>query len=164
MAALGVACRFRMTTRFAGAEAFGLGHFPVCRISEFSGPDLNPNGVPPAPSNLARSGEQAKMLPILAATFVAYKGRKRLTLETREFESPYCVKIETGSGHSATIQIAVLTPKQLEVFLQTEFKRLAQEAGVKGARIHVERAVAADYDQVLREVSACLQSATKRAA
>jgi hypothetical protein len=35
---------------------------------------------------------------------------------------------------------------------------------VKGARIHVERAVAADYDQVLREVSACLLSATKRAA
>jgi len=41
---------------------------------------------------------------------------------------------------------------------------LAQEAGVQGARIHVERAVAADYEQVLREVSACLQSAKKRAA
>src|ERR1051326_5175346 len=36
----------------------------------------------------------------------------------------------------------ILTSKQLEVFLQTEFKRLAQEAGVKGGRIHVERAVA----------------------
>jgi len=100
----------------------------------------------------------------LPTTFVAKKGRKRLTLETQQFESPYCVKIETGSGHSATIQVAFLTPKQLEVFLQTEFKRLAQEAGVKGARIHVERAVAADYEQVLREVSACLRSATKRAA
>ncbi len=88
-----------------------------------------------------------------------------MTLETQQFEFPYCVKIETGSGHSATIQVAFLTPKQLEVFLQTEFKRLAQEAGVKGARIHVERAIAADYDQVLREVSACLRSsATKRAA
>lgn len=84
--------------------------------------------------------------------------------QTQQFESPYCVKIETGSGHSSTIQVAFLTPKQLEVFLQTEFKRLAQEAGVKGARIHVERAVAADYEQVLREVSACLRSATKRAA
>ena len=87
-----------------------------------------------------------------------------MALETQQFESPYCVKIETGSGHSATIQIAVLTPKQLGEFLQTEFKRLAQEAGVQGVRIHVERAVAADYEQVLREVSACLKSATKRAA
>ena len=87
-----------------------------------------------------------------------------MTLEIQQFESPYCVKIETGSGQSATIQVAFLTPKELELFLQTEFKRLAQEAGVKGARIHVERAVAADYDQVLREVSACLQSAKKRAA
>lgn len=87
-----------------------------------------------------------------------------MTPETQQFESPYCLKIETGSGPSATIQVAFLTPKQLEVFLQTDFKRLAQEAGVKGARIHVERAVAADYDQVLREVSACLLSATKRAA
>lgn len=87
-----------------------------------------------------------------------------MTLETQQFESPYCLKIETGNGHSATIQIAVLTPKQLEVFLQTEFKQLVQEAGVKGARIHVERAVAADYEQVLRQVSECLRSATKRVA
>jgi hypothetical protein len=29
---------------------------------------------------------------------------------------------------------------------------------VKGARIHVERAVAADYEQVIREVAACLRS------
>jgi hypothetical protein len=54
--------------------------------------------------------------------------------------------------------LAVLTPKQLEVFLQIDFKRLAQEAGVKGARIHAERAVAADYDQVIREVATCLRS------
>lgn len=87
-----------------------------------------------------------------------------MTLENQQFESPYCVKIETASGQSATIQVAFLTPKELEVFLQTEFKRLAQESGVKGARIHVERAVAADYQQVLREVQACLLSATKRAA
>jgi hypothetical protein len=79
-------------------------------------------------------------------------------------ESPYCLKIETATGQSSTVPIAFLTSKQLEVFLQTEFKRLAQEAGVKGARIHVERAIAADYEQVLREVSACLQSAKKRAA
>jgi len=84
--------------------------------------------------------------------------------EPQQSESPYCVKIETATGQSSTVPIAFLTSKQLEVFLQTEFKRLAQEAGVQGARIHVERAVAADYDQVLREVSACLLSAKKRAA
>ena len=49
---------------------------------------------------------------------------------------------------------------QVEVFLQIEFKRLAQEAGVKGARIHVERAIAADYELVIREVAPCLRSAT----
>jgi hypothetical protein len=47
----------------------------------------------------------------------------------------------------------------LEDFLQIEFKKLAEEAGVKGARVHVERAVAADYEQVIREVAACLRSA-----
>ena len=87
-----------------------------------------------------------------------------MTPETQQSESPYCVKIETAAGQSSTVPIAVLTAKQLEVFLQTEFKRLAQEAGVKGARIHVERAIAADYEQVLREVSACLLSAKKRVA
>ena len=84
--------------------------------------------------------------------------------ETQQSESPYCVKIETATGKSTTVPIAVLTPKQLEVFLQSEFKRLAQEAGVKGARIHVERAIAADYEQVLREVTACLSSAKTRVA
>src|SRR6266705_2597958 len=78
--------------------------------------------------------------------------------ETQQSESPYCVKIETETGQSATVPIAVLTPKQLEVFLTTEFKRLVQEAGVKGVRIHVERAIAADYEQVLRAVTACLSS------
>lgn len=87
-----------------------------------------------------------------------------MTPEMQQSESPYCVKIETATGQSSTVPIAVLTAKQLEVFLQTEFKRLAEEAGVKGARIHVERAIAADYEQVLREVSACLLSAKKRVA
>jgi len=41
---------------------------------------------------------------------------------------------------------------------------LAQEAGVKGARVHVERAVAADYEQVIREVAAWLGSAKTRVA
>jgi hypothetical protein len=84
--------------------------------------------------------------------------------ETQQSESAYCVKIETETGQSATVPIAVLTPKQLEVFLTSEFKRLAQEAGVKGVRIHVERAIAADYEQVLREVMACLVLAKALAA
>ena len=87
-----------------------------------------------------------------------------MTPETQQFESPYCVRIETETGKSSTVPIVVLTSKQLEVFLQTEFKRLAQEAGVKGARIHVERATAADYEQVLREVAACLSAAKARVA
>ena len=81
--------------------------------------------------------------------------------ETQQFESPYCVMIETETGQSSTFPICFLTPKQLEVFLQSEFKKLALEAGVKGARIHVERAIVADYEQVLREVTACLFSAKK---
>ena len=93
-----------------------------------------------------------------------HKGVCRMNLETQQSESPYCVKIETETGQSATVPIAVLTPKQLEVFLQSEFKRLVQEAGVKGVRIHVEWAIAADYEQVLREVTACLSSAKARAA
>jgi hypothetical protein len=84
--------------------------------------------------------------------------------ETQESESPYCVKIETETGQSATVPIAILTPKQLEVFLQSEFKSLAQEAGVRGVRIHVERAIAADYEQVLREVKAFLSTEKIRAA
>ena len=82
-----------------------------------------------------------------------------MTPDTQYSESPYCVKIETATGQSSTVPIAILTSKQLEAFLQTEFKRLAQEAGVKGARVHVERAMAADYDHVIREVEACLRSA-----
>ena len=85
-----------------------------------------------------------------------------MTPDIQHSESPYCVKIETATGQSTTVPIAVLTPKQLEVFLQTEFKRLAQEAGVKGARVHVERAMAADYEYVIRAVEACLQSAKSK--
>jgi hypothetical protein len=82
-----------------------------------------------------------------------------MTQETQQSESPYSVKIETATGRSTIVPIAVLTPKQLDDFLQIEFKRLAQEAGVKGARVHVQRTVAADYEQVIREVAACLRSA-----
>jgi len=77
--------------------------------------------------------------------------------EAEQPEYPYSVKIESPTGQSATVSV-VLTPKQVENILQFEFKRLAQEAGVKGARIHVERATPADYQRVVREVTECLRS------
>ena len=84
--------------------------------------------------------------------------------ETQHPEYPYSVKIETPTGQSTTVPITFLTAKQVEDFLQFEFKRLAQDAGVKGARIHVERAVTADYEKFIREVKACLRSATANGA
>jgi len=87
-----------------------------------------------------------------------------MTPEAQQSECPYSVKIETTAGRSTTIPFALLTPKQLEDFLQIEFKRLSQEAGTKGARVHVERAVAADYEQVIREVGASLRSGKASAA
>ncbi len=80
--------------------------------------------------------------------------------ETQHSEHPYSVKIETSTGHVADVPLALLTPQQIENFLQSDFKRLVQEAGVKGARIHVERAVAADYEKVLRDVAAHLRTST----
>jgi hypothetical protein len=87
-----------------------------------------------------------------------------MTSETQQSESPYSIKIETAMGRSTTVPIAVLTPEQLKDFLQIDFKRVAQEAGAKGARVHVERAVAADYEQVIQEVATCLRSAKASAA
>ncbi|MBV8052156.1 MAG: hypothetical protein JOZ80_13250 [Acidobacteriaceae bacterium] len=87
-----------------------------------------------------------------------------MTQEAQQSESPYSVKIETATGRPTTIPIAVLTPKQLQDFLQIDFKRLAEEAGVKDVRVHVERAVAADYEQVIREVADGLRSANARVA
>ena len=54
-----------------------------------------------------------------------------MTPEAQQSESPYAVKIETAAGKSTTVPIAVLTAKELEVFLQVDFKKLAQEAGVR---------------------------------
>ncbi len=78
--------------------------------------------------------------------------------EIREAEYPYAVKIETSTGQYADVPLAFMTPKQIEDFLQVDFKRLVQEAGIKGARLHVERATTADYQKVLSEVSAYLRS------
>ncbi len=87
-----------------------------------------------------------------------------MTPEMQQAEYPYCVKIETSTGHSANVPIAFLTAKQVENFLQFDFKRLVQEAGIKGARISVERATTADYEKVLREMAECLRNATGKAA
>ncbi len=87
-----------------------------------------------------------------------------MTPEVQQAEFPYLVKIETSTGHSATVPIAFLTPKQIESFFQFDFKRLVEEAGVRGARICVERASTADYEKVLREIAAYLRTATTRVA
>ncbi len=79
-------------------------------------------------------------------------------------EYPYLLKIETSTGHSTTVPFAFLTRQQIENFIQVDFKRLVQEAGVKGARVHVERASTADYDKVLQDFTACLRSAPAKAA
>lgn len=84
--------------------------------------------------------------------------------QTPQAEFPYRVRIETSSGKSADVPIAFLTKKQIEDFLQVDFKRLMQEAGMTGARIHVERAVTADYDKVLSEIGACLRSSMAKVA
>jgi hypothetical protein len=81
-----------------------------------------------------------------------------MSTEAQQPEYPYFVKIETSAGQSANVPIAFLTRQQVENFLQFDFKRLVQEAGIKGARIHVERATTADYDKVLGEITACLRS------
>ena len=76
---------------------------------------------------------------------------------------PYSVKIETPTGKSATLPVTFLTPKQAEQ-VQVEFKRLAHEAGIKGARINVQRVVADDYEKVISEAKACLRTAMPKAA
>ena len=75
-----------------------------------------------------------------------------MTPEAQPAEYPYFVKIETSTGQTATVGIAFLTPKQVENFFQVDFKRLAQEAGVKGV------AFCAATTKVLDEVTACLRT------
>lgn len=87
-----------------------------------------------------------------------------MNVEAQHPEFPYFVKIETSTGQSANVPIAFLTREQVANFLQFDFKRLVEEAGIKGARIHVERATTADYDKVLGEVSACLRTAQGKVA
>ena len=84
--------------------------------------------------------------------------------ETQAAELPFFVKIETANGKTTTVPIAFMTRQQVETFLQTDFKRLVSEAGIKGARIFIERAQTADYQKVLDEVGSSLRAAAGRAA
>ncbi len=83
--------------------------------------------------------------------------------KTRQFLQPYSVKIETATGKSTTLPVTLLTPKQAEE-VQVEFKRLAQDASIKGARINVQRVTADDYEKVIHEAKACLRNAMAKAA
>jgi hypothetical protein len=86
-----------------------------------------------------------------------------MSQEVQQTEYAYFVRIET-STKSTDIPVAFLTRQQLANFLQFDFKRLVEEAGIKGARIHVERATTADYEKVLGDIAACLRTASIKAA
>lgn len=83
--------------------------------------------------------------------------------ETQQPLHPYSVKIETPMGECATLPLTLLTSKQVED-VQIEFKRSAHEAGIKGARITVQRIAADDYEKVIREAKACLRNVMTKAA
>lgn len=86
-----------------------------------------------------------------------------MSLETQKVEYPYTLKIETSTGQSVTVPIAFLTREQLAKFLRSDFKRITEEAGVKGNRVHVEQTATADYDNGLQEVAAYLRRASVKA-
>ena len=83
--------------------------------------------------------------------------------EVQHVEYPFTLKIETATGQSVTVPIAFLTRQQVAEFLQSDFKRLTQEAGARGARVHIEQALTADYNSVLQEVSAYLRRSALKA-
>lgn len=87
-----------------------------------------------------------------------------MAAETQQPEFPYAVKVETPTGQTASVPIAFLTRQQVEKFVQSDFKRLAEEAGIKGSRVVVERAETADYDKVLGEIGGCLRGAREKVA
>ena len=87
-----------------------------------------------------------------------------MTQQMQQSEYPYVLTIETSPLHSTTVPIAFLTAGESESFLQNDFKRLVEAAGLKGVRVHIERAPTADYDKVLVDVAAHLRTAATRAA
>ena len=86
-----------------------------------------------------------------------------MTAKTPQPFFPYSVKINTATGTDATLPITLLTPKQAEE-LQVEFKKIAHDAGARGARISVRRLAVDDYDEVLHEAKACMRKAMPKAA
>ncbi len=80
--------------------------------------------------------------------------------ELQQQEFPYYLKIETATGLSLDLRIAFMTRRQIEDFLQFDFKRLVQEAGLQGARVHVQQAPTVDYERALDEIAVCFRSAT----
>ena len=87
-----------------------------------------------------------------------------MSSEAQKIEYPFTLKIETSTGQSVTVPIAFLTCDQVSKLLQSDFKRIAEEAGVKGSRVQVEQAVTANYENVLQEVAAHLRrTAMKKA-
>ena len=86
-----------------------------------------------------------------------------MSLETKNIEYPYTLKIETSTGQSVTVPIAFLTREQVAKFLQSDFKRITEESGARGTRVQVEQAITADYDKVLQEVTAYLRRASLKA-
>ena len=86
-----------------------------------------------------------------------------MTARTPQPLIPYSVKIITATGTDATLPITLLTPKQDEE-LQVEFKKIAHDAGARGARISVQRLAVDDYDKVLHEAKACMRKAAPKAA
>ena len=86
-----------------------------------------------------------------------------MTARTPQPLFPYSVKIDTASGTDVTLPITLLTPKQAEE-LQVEFTKIARDAGVRGARLSVQRLAVHDYGKVLHEAKACLRKAVPKAA
>jgi hypothetical protein len=86
-----------------------------------------------------------------------------MTTRTPQPLFPYSVKINTATGTGATLPITLLTPRQAEE-LQVEFKKIVHDAGVRGARIIVQRLAVDDYDKVLHEAKACMRKAMPKAA
>ena len=86
-----------------------------------------------------------------------------MTARTPQPLVPYSVKIITATGTDATLPITLLTPKQAEE-LQVEFRKIAHDAGARGARISVQRLAVDDYDKLLHEAKACMRKAAPKAA
>ena len=83
--------------------------------------------------------------------------------EAKHVEYPFTVTVETENGESV-VPVASLTREQVAQLLQHDFKRLAQEAGVNGARVHIQPAPTANYEDVLEGVAAGLRGSTMRKA